>query len=81
MNRYLEVYIVYCASLYSTKTFEFAFLVNLIVENKQFNSLIGLRNQKLTDNARHKNVAPPLDLTRTLKTCHKRNDGSKFLEN
>ena len=33
----------------------------------------------LTD-ARHKNVPPPLDLTRTLKSYHKRNDRRKFPE-
>ena len=31
--------------------------------------------------ARHKNVPPPLDLTRILKSCHKRNDERKFPEN
>ena len=36
--------------------------------------------QTLTDDARHKNVPPPLDLTRTLKSYHKRNDGRKFPE-
>ena len=34
----------------------------------------------LTDDARHKNVPPPLDLTRTLKSYHKRNDRRKFPE-
>ena len=34
----------------------------------------------LTDNARHKNVSPPLDLTRTLKPYHKRNGKRKFLK-
>ena len=35
---------------------------------------------KLTDNARHKIVPPPLDLTRILKSYHKRNDRRKFPE-
>ena len=34
----------------------------------------------LTDHARHKNVPPPLDLTRILKSYHKRNDRRKFME-
>ena len=34
----------------------------------------------LTDNARHKNVSSPVDLTRILKSYHKKNDRSKFLE-
>ena len=34
----------------------------------------------LTDDAKHKNVPPPLDLTRILKSYHKRNDKSKFPE-
>ena len=34
----------------------------------------------LTDNARHKNVLPPLDLTRILKSYNKRNDRRKLLE-
>ena len=34
----------------------------------------------LTDDARHKNVPPPLDLTRTLKSYHKKNDTRKFPE-
>ena len=34
----------------------------------------------LTDDNRHINVAPPLDLTRILKSYHKRNERSKFLE-
>ena len=34
----------------------------------------------LTDNTRHQNVPPPLDLKRVLKSCLKRNDTSKFLE-
>ena len=35
---------------------------------------------KLTDDARHENVASPLDLTRILKSYHKRNDRRKFPE-
>ena len=34
----------------------------------------------LTDNAKHKNVPPLLDLTRILKAYRKRNDRRKFLE-
>ena len=34
----------------------------------------------LTDDARHKNAPPPLDLTRTLKSYHKKNDTRKFPE-
>ena len=34
----------------------------------------------LTDDARHKNVPPSLDLTRILKSYHKRNDIRKFPE-
>ena len=34
-----------------------------------------------TDDARHENVLSPLDLTRTLKSYHKRNDRRKFQEN
>ena len=33
-----------------------------------------------TDDARFKNVAPPLDLTKILKSYYKRNDRRKFLE-
>ena len=33
----------------------------------------------LTDHARHENVPPALDLTRILKSYHKRNDSKKFL--
>ena len=33
-----------------------------------------------TDDARHENVPPPLDLTRILKSYHKRYDWRKFLE-
>ena len=36
--------------------------------------------QTFTDDARLKNVPPPLYLTRILKRCHKRNDGRKFPE-
>ena len=36
--------------------------------------------QTFTDNARLKNVPPPLDLTRILKSYHKRNDRRKFPE-
>ena len=36
--------------------------------------------QMFTDDARLKNVPPPLDFTRILKPCHKRNDGKKFPE-
>ena len=36
--------------------------------------------QKLTDDARLKNVSPPLDLTRILESYHKRNDKRKFSE-
>ena len=36
--------------------------------------------QTFTDNARHKNVPPPLDLTRIFKSYHKTNDRIKFLE-
>ena len=32
-------------------------------------------HQTFTDDARLKNVLPPLYLTRILKPCHKRNDG------
>ena len=32
----------------------------------------------LTDDARHKNVPPPLDLIRILKSYHERNDRRKF---
>ena len=34
--------------------------------------------QMFTDNARLKNVPPPLDFTRILKPFHKRNDRRKF---
>ena len=34
--------------------------------------------RKLTDDARYKNVPRPLDLTKTLKSYHKRNDKRKF---
>ena len=33
-----------------------------------------------TDNTRLENVPPPLDLTRVLKSYHKRNDRGKFPE-
>ena len=33
-----------------------------------------------TDNARLKNLPPPLDFTRILKSYHKRNDRRKFPE-
>ena len=33
-----------------------------------------------TDDARHTNAPPPLDLTRILKSYHIRNDKRKFLE-
>ena len=36
--------------------------------------------RKLTDDARHKNVPPPLNLTRMLKSYHKSNDRRKFPE-
>ena len=36
--------------------------------------------QSLTDGARLKNVPPPLDLTRILKSYHKRDDRRKFPE-
>ena len=36
--------------------------------------------QTFTDNARLKNVPPPLDLARILKSYHKRNDRRKFTE-
>ena len=36
--------------------------------------------QTFTDDARLKNVLPPLDLTRILKSYHKRNDRRKFPE-
>ena len=36
--------------------------------------------QTFTDNARLKNVPPPLDLTRILNSYHKRNDRRKFPE-
>ena len=36
--------------------------------------------QTFTDNARLKNVPPPLDLTRILESYHKRNDRRKFPE-
>ena len=36
--------------------------------------------QTFTDHARLKNVPPPLDLTRILKSYHKRNDRRKFPE-
>ena len=36
--------------------------------------------QMFTDDARFKNVAPPLDLTGILKSYYKRNDRRKFLE-
>ena len=36
--------------------------------------------QTFTDDARVKNVTPPLYLTRILKPRHKRNDGRKFPE-
>ena len=36
--------------------------------------------QTFTDNPRHKNVPPPLDLTRIFKSYHKINDRTKFLE-
>ena len=34
----------------------------------------------LTDDARHENVPPPLELTRILKTYHKRNNRRKSSE-
>ena len=34
----------------------------------------------LTDDGRHENVPPPLDLTRIFKSYHKRNDRRKFRE-
>ena len=34
----------------------------------------------LRDDARYKNVHPPLNLTRILKSYHKRNDRRKFQE-
>ena len=34
----------------------------------------------LTDDAKHENVPPILDLTRILKSCHKSNERSKFTE-
>ena len=34
----------------------------------------------LTNDARHKDIPPPLDLTRILKSCHKRNDRRKVPE-
>ena len=34
----------------------------------------------LTDHARSENVLSPLDLTRILKSCYKRNDRRKFSE-
>ena len=34
----------------------------------------------LTDDARHENLYPSLDLNRILKSCLKRNDRSKFPE-
>ena len=37
-------------------------------------------SQSLTDGARLKYVPPPLDLTRILKSYHKRNDRRKFPE-
>ena len=37
-------------------------------------------SQTFTDNARLKNVPPPLDLTRILESYHKRNDRRKFPE-
>ena len=36
--------------------------------------------QKFTDDARLKNVSPPLDLTRILESYHKRNDRRKLSE-
>ena len=36
--------------------------------------------QTFTDDARLKNVCPPLDLTRILNSYHKRNDRRKFPE-
>ena len=36
--------------------------------------------QSLTDGGRLKNVPPPLDFTRILKSYHKRNDRRKFPE-
>ena len=38
------------------------------------------KTEHLADDARHKNVPPSLDLTKILKSCHKRNDRRKFLE-
>ena len=34
----------------------------------------------LTDDAKHENVPPILDLTRILKSCHKSNERNKFTE-
>ena len=34
----------------------------------------------LTDDTRHKNIPPPLDFTRILKSYNKRNDRRKFSE-
>ena len=36
--------------------------------------------QTLKDDARHKNVPPPLDMGRMLKSYHKRNDRKKSTE-
>ena len=49
--------------------------IQLSIEKKKKNFC-----QMFTDNARLKNVPPPLYLTRTLKPCHKRNEGRKVPE-
>ena len=48
--------------------------IQLSIEKKNY------FHQMFTDNARLKNVPPPLYLTRILKPYHKRNDRRKFPE-
>ena len=47
--------------------------IQLLIKKKKKNFC-----QTFTDDARLKNVPPPLDLTRIIKSYHKRNDGRKF---
>ena len=71
-------------------TFFVNFLLNQIqncsVQIKKMNyRIFGFQMKKnyfcqTTDDARHKNVPPPLHLARILKSYHKRNDRRKLLE-
>ena len=50
------------------------------IRHSAFNWKKNYFRQTFTDDARMKNVTPPLYLARILKPCHKRNDGRKFPE-